>query len=243
MIEFERVGLAWETGRPALEDVSFRLPGGSFTFLTGHSGAGKSSLLRLVARLERPTSGAIRVGGVDYATLRPRQEPAIRRQMGVVFQDNRLLDDRNVFDNVALPLVVGGYRLPDIRRRVGAALERVGLGGRGADSPRTLSGGERQRVGIARAVVARPRVLLADEPTGNLDPAISAGILELLLRFNDSGVTVVFATHDTALLDAFDFPRLTLAAGRVVGSPDAPGPDASRPAPPSRAARRARDPS
>ena len=215
MIDFEHVGLAWETGRPALEDVSFSLPGGSFTFLTGHSGAGKSSLLRLAARLERPTSGAIRVGGIDYAALKPRQEPAIRRQMGIVFQDNRLLDDRNVFDNVALPLIIGRYSLRDIRLRVGAALDKVGLGDRAAARPDVLSGGERQRVGIARAVVARPRLLLADEPTGNLDPAISADILDLLLQFNASGVTVVFATHDTGLLDAFDFPRLTLAAGRV----------------------------
>jgi len=224
MIDFDGVGLAWETGRAALEDVSFSLPGGSFTFLTGHSGAGKSSLLRLVARLERPTSGSIHVGGIDYADLKPRQEPAIRRQMGVVFQDNRLLDDRNVFDNVALPLIIGGYRLEDIRIRVGAALDKVGLGTHAASLPAVLSGGERQRVGIARAVVARPRLLLADEPTGNLDPGISADILDLLLQFNTSGVTVVFATHDTALLEAFDFPRLTLAGGRVVDAPTASDP-------------------
>ena len=232
MIEFERVGLDYvregigRSGRPALEDVSFSLPGGSFTFLTGHSGAGKSSLLRLVARLERPSTGTIRVGGVDYATLAPRQEPALRRQMGIVFQDSRLLADRDVFDNVALPLIIGGYAWSDIRLRVGAALEKVGLAARADARPETLSGGERQRVGIARAVVARPRLLLADEPTGNLDPAISADILELLLRFNDSGVTVLFATHDTALLERFDFPRLTLVGGRT-GEPS-PEPRGSR---------------
>ena len=147
MIEFERVGLDYaregigRSGRPALEDVSFSLPGGSFTFLTGHSGAGKSSLLRLVARLERPSTGTIRVGGVDYAALAPRQEPALRRQMGIVFQDNRLLADRDVFDNVALPLIIGGYAWNDIRLRVGAALEKVGLAERADARPETLSGG------------------------------------------------------------------------------------------------------
>lgn len=215
MIEFDAVRLAYERGRPALDDVSFSLAGGSFTFLTGHSGAGKSSLLRLVARLERPTGGLIRVGGVDYAGLRPRQESALRRQMGIVFQDNRLLDDRSVFDNVALPLIIGGWRFADICTRVQAALDKVGLGNRGDARPDELSGGEQQRVGIARAVVARPKLLLADEPTGNLDAAISADILDLLMQFNASGVTVLFATHDTALLEAHDFPRLTLAGGRV----------------------------
>ena len=230
MIEFERVRLDYARedvgrgARPALDDVSFSLPGGSFTFLTGRSGAGKSSLLKLVARLERPSGGSIRVGGIDYATLTPRQEPALRRQMGIVFQDNRLLADRDVFDNVALPLIIGRYAWSDIRLRVGAALEKVGLAGRADARPETLSGGERQRVGIARAVVARPRLLLADEPTGNLDPAISADILELLLRFNDSGVTVLFATHDTALLERFDFPRLTLVDGRTKESSSGPSP-------------------
>jgi len=219
MIEFDAVGLAYERGSPALDDVSFSLTGGSFTFLTGHSGAGKSSLLRLVARLERPTRGAIRVGGIDYAGLRPRQESALRRQMGIVFQDNRLLDDRSVFDNVALPLIIGGWRFTDICTRVQAALDKVGLGNRGDARPEVLSGGEQQRVGIARAVVARPKLLLADEPTGNLDPDISADILELLMQFNASGVTVLFATHDTALLDAYDFPRLTLARGSIQSRP------------------------
>jgi len=219
MIEFDAVGLAYERGRPALDDVSFSLAGGSFTFLTGHSGAGKSSLLRLVARLERPTRGAIRVGGIDYAGLRPRQESALRRQMGIVFQDNRLLDDRSVFDNVALPLIIGGWRFSDICTRVQAALDKVGLGNRGDARPEVLSGGEQQRVGIARAVVARPKLLLADEPTGNLDPDISADILELLMQFNASGVTVLFATHDTALLDAYDFPRLTLSRGSIQSRP------------------------
>ena len=194
-------------------------------FLTGHSGAGKSSLLRLVARLDRPTEGEIRLGDVVYSRLARRREPRLRRQMGLVFQDNRLLEDRNVFENVALPLVIGGYGRADIVRRVGAALERVGLEGFARESPRSLSGGERQRVGIARAVVARPRLLLADEPTGNLDAAMSAEIMTLFDDFNAAGVTVLFATHDTALLERFDHPRLVLSRGRL----DRRASDAARP--------------
>ena len=216
MIRFDRVGLEYEPGRYALDAVSFRIEAGAFVFLTGHSGAGKSSLLRLLARLDRPTDGEITLGDIVYSRLTPRREPALRRQMGIVFQDNRLLDDRNVFENVALPLViVGGYRRAEICRRVGAALERVGLEGAAREPPRVLSGGERQRVGIARAVVARPRLLLADEPTGNLDAAMSREIMTLFDDFNAAGVTVLFATHDTSLLDAFDHPRLVLSGGRL----------------------------
>jgi len=191
------------------------LESGSFTFLTGHSGAGKSSLLRLIARLERPTSGFIQVGNIDYTQLSPRQEPALRQQMGVVFQDNRLLNDRNVFDNVALPLIIGGYKFTNIPTRVSAALKKVGLAGKAFDDPRSLSGGEQQRVGIARAVVARPKLLLADEPTGNLDAGISAEIMQLLMQFNASGVTVLLATHDEGLLSTFPYPRLMLNQGQI----------------------------
>jgi len=191
------------------------LESGSFTFLTGHSGAGKSSLLRLIARLERPTSGFIQVGNIDYSRLRPRQEPALRQQMGVVFQDNRLLNDRNVFDNVALPLIIGGYKFTNIPTRVSAALKKVGLAGKAFDDPRSLSGGEQQRVGIARAVVARPKLLLADEPTGNLDAGISAEIMQLLMQFNASGVTVLLATHDEGLLNTFPYSQLKLNQGQI----------------------------
>ena len=216
MIVFQRVSLEYLPWRFALQDVSFSLQAGSFTFLTGHSGAGKSSLLRLVARLERPTDGDIRVGNVLYSALRPRQEPALRQQMGIVFQDNQLLSDRSVFDNVAFPLIIGGYSFSDIKTRASAALRKVGLADKAAENPATLSGGEQQRVGIARAVVARPKLLLADEPTGNLDPKISTEIMQLLMQFNASGVTVLFATHDQSLLDTFGFPCLQLDHGQLL---------------------------
>ena len=215
MIQFDNVSLEYDPGRFAVRDVSFRIPSGAFTFLTGHSGAGKSSLLQLMARLVKPTEGTIKVGGIDFSKLKARHEPALRQQMGLVFQDNQLLYDRNVFDNIALPLVIGGYKYDDIKKRVSAALDRVGLAHKALDRPLSLSGGEQQRVGIARAVVARPKVLLADEPTGNLDAQISAEIMQLLLQFNASGVTVIIATHDQALLELFDFPQLQLNQGRM----------------------------
>lgn len=216
MIQFEDVSLEYAGGNYALRNVSFTLPAGSFAFLTGHSGAGKSSLLKLIARLEKPSSGDIVIDGIDLGRVKPRQEHKLRQQMGIVFQDNQLLNDRSVFDNVALPLIIGGYRYKDIKKRVSAALERVGLSGRELDDPLSLSGGEQQRVGIARAVVAKPRLLLADEPTGNLDAEISAEIMRLLMQFSASGVSVLVATHDTGLLNTFDFPRLQLHQGKLV---------------------------
>ena len=218
MIRFDTVSLEYQPGRFALRDVSFSMAPGSFTFLTGHSGAGKSSLLKLIACLERPTSGDIHIGNIAYSSLSARQEPALRQQMGIVFQDNQLLHDRNVFDNVALPLIIGGYRYADIKKRVSAALDKVALAHKAFEQPLSLSGGEQQRVGIARAVVARPKLLLADEPTGNLDADISADIMRLLMQFNASGVTVLFATHDETLLQAFEYPQLTLQHGRIVDS-------------------------
>ena len=216
MIQFDNVSLEYDPGRFAIRDVSLRIPSGAFTFLTGHSGAGKSSLLKLIARLAKPTGGSIQVGGIDFTKLKARHEPALRQQMGLVFQDNQLLHDRNVFDNIALPLIIGGYKYDDIKKRVSAALDRVGLAHKALDAPLSLSGGEQQRVGIARAVVARPKLLLADEPTGNLDAEISADIMNLLMQFNSSGVTVLVATHDSGLLDNFDFPKLALKQGRLV---------------------------
>ncbi|MFK7862214.1 MAG: cell division ATP-binding protein FtsE [Granulosicoccus sp.] len=215
VIAFENVSLEYRPGRYALNNVSFTLDSGSFTFLTGHSGAGKSSLLRLIARLAVPTAGEIQVGNIIYSRLRNRQEARLRQQMGIVFQDNQLLHDRSVFDNVAFPLIIGGYRFDDIKVRVNAALSKVGLSDKAGEQPVTLSGGEQQRVGIARAVVARPKLLLADEPTGNLDSDISSEIMQLLMHFNASGVTVLFATHDETLLNAFPYPRLTLAKGEL----------------------------
>ncbi len=217
MIQFDQVSLEYTSGKFALRDISLLIPAGAFTFLTGHSGAGKSSFLKLIARLERPTAGEIQVGGVSLTNIKPRQEPALRRQMGIVFQDNQLLHDRNVFDNVALPLIIGGYSYTDIQQRVAAALDRVALTHKALEQPQSLSGGEQQRVGIARAVVARPKLLLADEPTGNLDADISADIMHLLMQFNASGVTVLVATHDNGLLNNFDFPRITLNQGRFTG--------------------------
>ncbi len=216
MISFQNVSLEYRLGKYALENLSFDLKSGSFTFLTGHSGAGKSSLLQLIARLTRPTSGDIQIGNIIYSELGVRQERALRQQMGIVFQDNQLLHDRNVFDNIALPLIIGGYQFDDIKLRVNAALAKVGLEQRGSEKPINLSGGEQQRVGIARAVVARPKLLLADEPTGNLDSEISQEIMQLLKHFNASGVTVVFATHDEHLLQTYPFQRLTLSNGQLV---------------------------
>jgi len=215
VIAFDNVSLEYRPGHFALKNVSFALESSSFTFLTGHSGAGKSSLLRLVARLATPTSGGIQVGNIDYSRLRRSQEAKLRQQMGIVFQDNQLLHDRSVFDNVAFPLIIGGYRFDDIKVRVSAALSKVGLSDKAREQPITLSGGEQQRVGIARAVVARPKLLLADEPTGNLDSDISAEIMQLLMHFNASGVTVLFATHDETLLNTFPYPRLKLSQGQL----------------------------
>ncbi|MBX2837869.1 MAG: cell division ATP-binding protein FtsE [Gammaproteobacteria bacterium] len=215
MIAFEHVSLEYAPANFGLRDVSFSLEPGSFTFLTGHSGAGKSSLLKLIARLEKPTAGDIQVGDIRYSSLKARHEPHLRRQMGIVFQDNQLLNDRNVFDNIALPLIIGGFKHADIVRRVNAALNKVGLSDKASEVPISLSGGEQQRIGIARAVVARPKLLLADEPTGNLDATMSAEIMSLLMQFNSSGVTVLLATHDTTLLDTFKYPRLTLEDGRM----------------------------
>jgi cell division transport system ATP-binding protein len=220
VIAFDRVSLEYQPERFALQDVSFSLEPGSFTYLTGHSGAGKSSLLKLIARLERPTTGEIYAGNIRYGQLRERQVPALRRQMGLIFQDNQLLNDRSVFDNVAFPLIIGGYKFADIEKRVNAALRKVGLSDKAADEPFSLSGGQQQRVGIARAVVARPKILLADEPTGNLDSEISAEIMQLLMQFNASGVTVLLATHDEGLLNTFNFPRLILKQGHLVQSDD-----------------------
>ncbi|MFK8075108.1 MAG: cell division ATP-binding protein FtsE [Granulosicoccus sp.] len=216
MISFERVSLEYQADRFALQNVSFSLEPGSFTYLTGHSGAGKSSLLKLIARLETPTSGEIQAGKILYSKLNQRQEPDLRKQMGIIFQDNQLLTDRNVFDNVAFPLIIHNYKFSDIQTRVNAALKKVGLADRGAEDPRGLSGGEQQRVGIARAVVARPKILLADEPTGNLDAEMSAEIMQLLMQFNASGVTVLIATHDEGLLNTFNYPRLVLRQGKLV---------------------------
>lgn len=199
----------------ALTDINFHLPAGTFNFVTGHSGAGKSTLLRLIAGLDKPTAGEIEVSKHRLTKLKNRDLTALRRQMGIVFQDNQLLDDRTVFDNVALPLIISGRNKADILSRVGAALQRVALTHKAMELPSSLSGGEQQRIGIARAVVNQPKLLIADEPTGNLDPDMSQGIIRLFQRFNAAGVTVLIATHDMSLLKLRHHKRLVLRSGRL----------------------------
>ena len=220
MIRFENVTKRYDGGREALRDISLQIESGEMIFLTGHSGAGKSTLLKLVALIERPTRGQVLIDGRNIGRLPDRQVPRHRRQIGMVFQDHKLLADRSIFDNVALPLVIAGANSRDIEKRVRAALDQVGLLGRERNKPGTLSTGEQQRVGIARAVVSRPRLLIADEPTGNLDPELSLDIIEIFKRFNDVGVTMLIATHDLALLDHFSGRRVALADGAMVPDPE-----------------------
>ena len=217
MIEFERVTKRYADHSVALHDVSFALERGEMAFLTGHSGAGKSTLLKLIMLMERPSSGRIQVGGQALDRTPRRRIPYLRRHIGVVFQDHQLLFDRTVFDNVAMPLEVTGVPPQDIGRRVRAALDKVGLLSKERMNPVRLSGGEQQRIGIARAVVNKPPLLLADEPTGNLDPALSAEIMNLFQEFNRVGVSVLVASHDISLVQAMDRRVLTLAEGRLTG--------------------------
>jgi cell division transport system ATP-binding protein len=207
----------------ALRDVSFTVANGEMLFVTGHSGAGKSTLLRLLTLIERPTRGQILVQRKNLERLGRRQHPDYRRTLGVVFQDNKLLTDRSVFDNVALPLVASGVAQRDIPKRVRAALDMVGLLGKEKLQPIVLSGGEQQRVGIARALVNRPPLLLADEPTGNLDMQLSDSIFDLFHDFNRHGVTVLIATHDLRQIERLGKRVLTLKAGELVRDTGAAG--------------------
>jgi len=216
MIRFDQVHKRYPNGREALAGVSFEIESGKLAFLTGHSGAGKSSILKLIALIERPTRGQVIVNNRNTAGIKARAIPEFRRQIGVVFQDHKLLHDRPVMDNVALPLIIAGTPRREIDKRVRAALDQVGLLGREKSRPLELSTGEQQRVGIARAVVARPALLIADEPTGNLDPDLAREVMHLFKRFSDVGVTVVVATHDVHLIESFDAPRICLSAGRVL---------------------------
>ncbi|MEA1080426.1 cell division ATP-binding protein FtsE [Marinobacter qingdaonensis] len=221
MIEFRQVTKRYDSDHTALRQVNFSLHRGELAFLTGHSGAGKSTLLKLIMVMERPSAGELIVGGQVLNSLPRRQIPYLRRHIGVVFQNHQLLFDRTVFDNVAMPLEVMGASPNDIGRRVRAALDKVGLLSKEKMNPMQLSGGEQQRVGIARAVVNKPPVLLADEPTGNLDPELSADIMDLFGQFSQVGVTVLIATHDIALINQLDRRTLTLDHGRLIagGSP------------------------
>ena len=217
MIRFDQVFKRYPNGREALAGVSFNIESGALTFLTGHSGAGKSSILKLIALIERPTRGQVIVNSQNTSGVKARGIPHFRRQIGVVFQDHKLLHDRPVADNVALPLVIAGVPKREIDKRVRAALDQVGLLGREKSLPLELSTGEQQRVGIARAVVAKPTLLIADEPTGNLDPELALEVMKLFKRFSEVGVTVVVASHDVHLIEQVGARRIVLRAGRVVG--------------------------
>ena len=221
MIKFDSVSKRYPGGHEALLNVGFDLGAGEFAFLTGHSGAGKSTLLKLVMCMEKASGGQVIVNGKNLNRLSRRQLPYFRRDIGVVFQDHQLLFDRSVFDNVALPLLVAGYSNEDAARRVRAALDKVGLLKKENQNPIALSGGEQQRVGIARAVVNKPVLLLADEPTGNLDPELSAEIMDLFEQFNQVGTSVLIATHDMGLIDRNKHRVLTLEQGRLADSEDA----------------------
>jgi len=216
LISFSSVVKRYPGGQEGLKGVSFTIAAGEFAFVAGHSGAGKSTLLKLIPAIERPSSGAILVNGQNVGTLKRAALPFLRRNLGLVFQDQKLLYDRNVYDNVMLPLAFSELDGREAARRARAALEKVGLLAREKANPIQLSGGEQQRLAIARAVVNRPSVLIADEPTANLDAASAAAILEIFAAFNQVGVTVLVATHDEALIGRFARRVLRLAQGRIV---------------------------
>ncbi|KFB67968.1 cell division ATP-binding protein FtsE [Candidatus Accumulibacter vicinus] len=215
MITASNVTKRYPEGREALRNVSFGITAGEMVFLTGHSGAGKSTLFKLLAAIERPTSGSIVINGQNLATLRKNAVPYLRRKLGLIFQDRKLLFDRNVLDNVLLPLAIVGHPAREALRRAQAALAKVGLPNREKTFPIALSGGEQQRLAIARAVVNRPAIILADEPTANLDAASASEILEIFRSFQQVGVTVVIATHDPLLLPHLQPRVLRLTQGEM----------------------------
>jgi len=215
MISFDGVSKSYRGGHQALRDLSFEIAKGEMAVITGHTGAGKSTLLNLIAAIERPTSGSVVVNGQNVSKLRRSAIPYLRRNLGLIFQDHKLLYDRTVFDNVALPLQISGFPHAEAAKRVRAALDKVGLLEREKARPITLSGGEQQRVCIARAIVNRPAILLADEPTGNLDPDYANGIIEMFRAFHQVGVTVVIATHDEHLINSLPARVMTLQQGEM----------------------------
>ena len=216
MVRFENVGMRYGSGPEVLRDVSFALEQGSFTFLTGPSGAGKSTLLRLIFLAEKPSRGLISLFGRDLSLLKRADLPSLRRRVGVVFQEFRLLDHLSAFDNVALPLRLAGMKPSEYTHDVEELLSWVGLGERLSAKPATLSGGEQQRVAIARAVVAKPDLLLADEPTGNVDPDMGERLIRLFVELNRFGTTVMIATHDRSLIESAEARELRLIDGRLV---------------------------
>lgn len=216
MIRFEQVSKTYSGGQQALRQVSFKVAPAEMVFLTGHSGAGKSTLLKLISVMERPTVGRVLINGHDISRIERKKIPFVRRDIGMIFQNHQLLKDRTIFDNVALPLIIEGYGRKEIEKRVSVALERVGLVEKSKSYPQALSGGEQQRVGIARAVVNKPPILLADEPTGNLDPKLSLEIIRLFEDFNRAGVSVFIATHDLGLIARMKYRTLTLKKGQMI---------------------------
>ena len=216
MITFEHVSKRYPGGVTALKELSFSLGPGEMAFLTGHSGAGKSTLLRLILMLEKASRGQVLVNGRNLTKTPLKHAPAVRQGIGMIFQDHKLLSDKSVFDNVALPLLIAGMRYVDIRKRVRAALDKVGLLDKERSWPLALSGGEQQRVGIARAIVGMPPILLADEPTGNLDPELSRELFGLFRQVNAQGVTVLIASHDLALIREMGQRVLVLSKGRLI---------------------------
>lgn len=216
MIRFDSVSKRYPNGYQALQGINLQIKQGEMVFVTGHSGAGKSTLLRLIPLLERASNGQVLVSGINLNRLRRRRIPQLRRRVGMIFQDYRLLHDRSVFDNVALPLIISGVSRLEVGRRVRAALDKVGLLDKETVEPITLSGGEQQRVGIARAVVTRPPILVADEPTGNLDPGLSWEIMRLFREFQQVGVTVVIASHDLELVRRMQQRVIVLEQGRLL---------------------------
>ncbi|TLU64576.1 cell division ATP-binding protein FtsE [Thalassotalea litorea] len=216
MIDFKNVNKTYPGGFHALKNINFSLQAGEMAFLTGHSGAGKSTLLKLITLMEKPTSGQVIINNSDLSKVSYSQVPYIRRNIGMIFQNHNLLMDRTVFDNVALPLVIEGLTPRQIRKRVEAALDKVGLSSKLKCYPYMLSGGEQQRVGIARAIVNKPPIILADEPTGNLDPKLSLDIIQLFEDFNAVGVCVLIATHDLGLIARMKYRNLTLTQGKMI---------------------------
>jgi len=216
MILFEQVSKIYSDDQVALNYVDFHLKQKEMAFLTGHSGSGKSTFLKLVSLMERPSTGRIILNGNDISHLKGDDIPYLRRHIGMIFQDHRLLMNRTVLENVGLPLLIEGYNRHEIKRRSLAALERVGLEGKGNNFPINLSGGEQQRVGIARAIINSPPLLLADEPTGNLDPKLSVDILNLFQSLNEFGMSVLIATHDLGLIAKMRYRTLTLREGEMI---------------------------
>jgi len=219
MIRFGQVYKRYPGGHEALQDVSFDIAKGEMVYLTGHSGAGKSTLLKLVAAIERPTSGSVLINGQNIRSIKREAIPALRRRIGLIFQDHKLLFDRNAFDNVALPLQISGFDHREAAKRVRAALDKVGLLAREKANPIALSGGEQQRLCIARAIVTRPEILLADEPTGNLDAEYSSEILNIFKSFHQVGVTLMISTHDQSVLQRFPARALHLNHGVLQQGP------------------------